>query len=126
MSSGLRVLDPLVVNHVRTYYFLLLIYPHTLAFNSNTDNSYPCSSTKNHAPSPTADVSRLLNLAKAAADTLDKARPLREVLGSSLPEVKGPRIVSVGLGRDIMDIYEVRYTIAPFVYFRKRTWNTEH
>ncbi|KAF8601822.1 hypothetical protein BDV93DRAFT_524553 [Ceratobasidium sp. AG-I] len=60
----------------------------------------------NHAPPSTADTSRLLNLAKAAADTLDKARPLREVLGSALPEVKGPRIVSVGLGRDIRDMYE--------------------
>ena len=72
---------------------------------------------KNHAPPSITDTSRLLNLAKAAADTLDKARPLREVLGSSLPEVKGPRIVSVGLGRDIMDMYEVRFPFGPFTHY---------
>lgn len=102
-----------------TFLLLMFILPRLGTLTLRRTVSLPPSPSrfkKNHAPPSTADTSRILNLAKAAADTLDKARPLREVLGSSLPEVKGPRIVSVGLGRDIRDMYEVRFVVDVFIY----------
>ncbi|CAE6413282.1 unnamed protein product [Rhizoctonia solani] len=60
-----------------------------------------------HTPLSPADSARFVNLAKAAGDTLDKARPLREVLGQGLPNVNSPQInIDRGLSRHIWDMYQ--------------------
>ncbi|KAL5634201.1 hypothetical protein ACGC1H_006129 [Rhizoctonia solani] len=68
--------------------------------------SDPFSKDHVHIPLSPADTARFVNLAKAAGDTLDKARPLREVLGQGLPNVPPPRInIDRGLSRHIWDMY---------------------
>ncbi|KAG8724282.1 hypothetical protein FRC12_022238 [Ceratobasidium sp. 428] len=67
----------------------------------------PFAKNHNHVDLTPADTARLANLAKSAADTLDKARPLREVFGPALPNPKSPRMgVNRHLTQDIWTLYE--------------------
>ncbi|KAG9076200.1 hypothetical protein FRC06_009641, partial [Ceratobasidium sp. 370] len=67
----------------------------------------PFAKNHNHANISPADTARLVNLSKSAADTLDKARPLREVFGPALPNPKSPRMgVNRRLAQDIWNLYE--------------------
>ncbi|KAG8722363.1 hypothetical protein FRC08_003314 [Ceratobasidium sp. 394] len=67
----------------------------------------PFAKNHNHANLLPADTARLVNLAKSAADTLDKARPLREVFGPALSNPKSPRMgVNRRLAQDIWNLYE--------------------
>ncbi|KAH7338425.1 hypothetical protein B0J17DRAFT_422939 [Rhizoctonia solani] len=69
--------------------------------------SDPFSTNHVHIPLSPAETARFVNLAKTAGDTLDKARPLREVLGQGLPNVNSPRInIDRGLSRQIWDMYQ--------------------
>ncbi|KAF8686379.1 RNA uridylyltransferase [Rhizoctonia solani] len=67
----------------------------------------PFSKDHVHTPLSPADTARFVNLAKAAGDTLDKARPLREVIGQGLPNVGSPRVnIDRGMARQIWDMYQ--------------------
>ncbi|EUC57279.1 poly(A) polymerase domain protein [Rhizoctonia solani AG-3 Rhs1AP] len=82
----------------------LVNLPHA---NSALRISDPFSNDHVHIPLSPADTARFVNLAKSAGDMLDKARPLREVLGQGLPNVPPPRInIDRGLSRHIWDMYQ--------------------
>ncbi|CAE6436984.1 unnamed protein product [Rhizoctonia solani] len=67
----------------------------------------PFSKDHVHIPLSPADTARFVNLAKAAGDTLDKARPLREVLGQGLPSSGSPRVnIDRGMSRQIWEMYQ--------------------
>ncbi|CCO32696.1 hypothetical protein BN14_06759 [Rhizoctonia solani AG-1 IB] len=73
----------------------------------------PFSKDHVHIPLSPADTARFVNLAKAAGDTLDKARPLREVLGQGLPSSGSPRVnIDRGMSRQIWEMYQVRLIFA--------------
>ncbi|KAJ1305021.1 hypothetical protein OPQ81_000064 [Rhizoctonia solani] len=78
--------------------------PHT---SSALRISDPFSKDHLHTPLSPADTARFVNLAKTAGDTLDKARPLREVLGPGLPNIGSPRVnIDRGMSRQIWDMYQ--------------------
>ncbi|CAE6474777.1 unnamed protein product [Rhizoctonia solani] len=67
----------------------------------------PLSKDHVHSPLSPADTARFVNLAKSAGDTLDKARPLREVLGQGLPSTGSPRVnIDRGMARQIWEMYQ--------------------
>ncbi|KAG8687989.1 hypothetical protein FRC11_006249 [Ceratobasidium sp. 423] len=69
--------------------------------------SDPFSRDHVHTPLSPADTARFVNLAKTAGDTLDKARPLREVLGQGLPNVGSPRVnIDRGISKQIWEMYQ--------------------
>ncbi|CAE6510913.1 unnamed protein product [Rhizoctonia solani] len=69
--------------------------------------SDPFSKDHVHTPLSPADTARFVNLAKAAGDTLDKARPLREVLGQGLPNTGSPRVdIDRGMSKQIWEMYQ--------------------
>ncbi|QRV78148.1 PAP associated domain containing 4 [Ceratobasidium sp. AG-Ba] len=80
---------------------------HSPATNSTLRVYDPFKKSHNHANLSPADTARFVNLAKTATDTLEKARPLREVFGPALPNPKSPRMgVNPRLAQDIWTLYE--------------------